>query len=123
MDRSATVMAIGAVCFGLSVGFITYRTLVRTVQKAAVTDITAVVAALGGGAVTGLFDPQKTDLFGWYSIGLVAGIAIFFVLYLVMNGREDTAKVMSGRTITGPGGAGGPRAAGGPAQPGGGPRP
>ncbi len=106
MDRSATVMAIGAVCFGLSVGFITYRTLVRTVDKAAISDITAVVGAIGGGAVTGLFDPEKTDLFGWYSIGLAAGIAIFFVLYLIMNGKGDTAKVMSGRTITGPGAPG-----------------
>ena len=114
MDRSATVMALGAVCFGLSVGFITYRTLVRTTEKAAVTDIAAVIAAVGGGAVTSLFNPTTTDLFGWYSIGLAGGMAIFFVLYLVMNGKKDTAKVMSGRTITGPGVQGGKELDGGP---------
>lgn len=102
MIRSATVMAVGAVCFGLAVGFITYRTLVR-MHKAAVTDIAAVVAAVAGAAVTGLFDPTTTDLFGWYSIGLAAGIAVFFLLYLIMNGKSETAKVMSGRTITGAG--------------------
>jgi hypothetical protein len=100
--RSDTVMAVGAVCFGIGIGFITYRTLVRTTQRAAISDIAAVIGAVGGGAVTGLFDPEQTDLFGWYSIGLVSGMAVFFVLYLVMNGRDDTAKVMSGKTITGP---------------------
>jgi len=100
MSQSATVMAVGAVCFGVSVGFVTYRTLVRTTDRAAITDIAAVIATVGGAAVTGLFDPKKTDLFGWYSIGLLAGIAVFFILYLIMNGKKATAKVMSGPLIT-----------------------
>ena len=103
MVKSDTVMVVGAVCFGVTVGFITYRALVRTTDRAAVSDIAAVIRAVAGGAVTGLFNPEQTDLFGWYSIGLVAGVAVFFLLYLMMNGRADTAKVMSGRTITGPG--------------------
>jgi hypothetical protein len=101
--KSDTVMTVGAVCFGITVGFITYRALVRTTDKAAVSDIAAVIGAVAGGAVTGLFNPEQTDLFGWYSIGLVTGVAVFFLLYLMMNGRAETAKVMSGRTITGPG--------------------
>jgi hypothetical protein len=103
MVRSDAVMAVGAVCFGLAVGFITYRTLVRTTGKAAISDLSVVIGAVGGGAVTALFSPSKSDLFGWYSIGLVAGLAVFFVLFLKMNGRQKTADVMSGRTITGPG--------------------
>jgi hypothetical protein len=96
-------MSVGAACFGLAVGFITYRTLARTTDKTAITDLTAVIGAIGGGAVTGLFNPQHGDLFGWYSIGLASGLAVFFLLYLALNGRARTAAVMSGRTVSVPG--------------------
>lgn len=99
MAGSGVVMPVGAVCFGLTVGYITYRTLVRTADKAAITDLAAVVGAIGGGAVTGLFNPSQGDLFGWYSIGLVAGVAVFFLVHLKMNGRDRTAAVMSLRTM------------------------
>ena len=98
MAQSQPVMSVGALCFGLSVGFIAYRTLIRTASKAEISDIATVVAAVGGGAVTGLFQPN-TDLFGWYAIGLLVGMALFFVLYLIMNGRQKLAKVMSGETV------------------------
>ncbi len=98
MVQSPLVMTIGAICFGVAVGFVTYRTLVRT-QTAAITDLAAVIGAVGGGAVTGLFDPRGSDLFGWYSIGLLGGMAVFFLLYLKMNGKDKTASVMSGSTV------------------------
>lgn len=69
----------GAVCFGLVVGWIAYRTLRRTRQNAALSDIATVIGAVGGAAITSLFD-SKT-LFGYYSIGLAAG----FFLYLVLG--------------------------------------
>src|SRR5262249_45008915 len=69
---------VGAACFGIAVGYITYRTLVRTTEKAAISDLGAVVSAIGGAAVTGLFAPRGI-LFAWYSIGLLAGMALFFV--------------------------------------------
>jgi MFS family permease len=87
------VMAVGACCFGVTVGYLTYRSLVRT-RKTAVTDIVTVVGAIGGAAVTGLFDPHQGDAFGWYSIGLLAGLAAFFLLFLSLNGRKKTAAVM-----------------------------
>jgi O-antigen/teichoic acid export membrane protein len=88
------VMALGAVCFGFVVGYITYRTLARTAEKAVVTDLTVVVSVIGGAAVTGLFNPDHGDLFGWYAIGLVIGLAAFLVLHLVLSGRESTINVM-----------------------------
>ena len=95
MDHGTSlVMTIGALLFGAVVGFITYRALVRTTDKAAVSDVGAVVGVIGGGAVTGLFDPQKSDLFGWYAIGLAAGLATYFALFAVLNGLDKTAKVM-----------------------------
>lgn len=103
----------GAIIFGVVVGFITYRTLVRTTDKAAISDLATVIAAIGGGVVTSLFDPSG-DRFGFYTIGLAAGMAIFFVAFWAMNGKAETAKVMSGETtILGVGGGrsggGGPR--------------
>jgi len=67
----------GAVCFGLVVGWVVYRTLRRQADQTQLGDIATVIAAVGGGAVTGLFD--SATLFGWYAIGLAVG----FFLYLV----------------------------------------
>ena len=99
MGGSHTVMSVGALCFGVAIGYITYRTLVRTADKTAISDIATVIGAVGGGAVTGLFDPATGDAFGWYSIGLLAGMAAFFLLYLALNGKEKTAAVMGAKDI------------------------
>jgi hypothetical protein len=65
------------VCFGVVMGWVTYRTLRRTGETVAVSNIASVAAAVGGAAVTGLF---KGNLFGWYCIGLVAGFFAYLVL-------------------------------------------
>jgi len=88
---------VGAACFGIAVGYITYRTLARTTDKAAISDLGAVVSAIGGAAVTGLFTPG-TSLFAWYSIGLLAGMALFFVIFGKLNGLQRLAAVMSVKT-------------------------
>jgi hypothetical protein len=95
MDHNSThVMTIGALMFGAVVGYITYRTLIRTTDKASISDLGTVVAVIGGAAVTGLFDPHTSDLFGWYAIGLAVGLAVYFALFALLNGRTATAKVM-----------------------------
>lgn len=63
------VNTVGAVCFGVMIGWVTYRTLRRTGETVAVSNIASVVGAVGGAAVTGMF---KGNLFGWYCIGLAA---------------------------------------------------
>jgi hypothetical protein len=81
MHTSPTVVSIGAVCFGIVIGYVTYRTLVRK-ANAAISDIAAVVSALGGGVVATQFGGKNGDSFGWYSIGLLVGFAIFLLLRL-----------------------------------------
>lgn len=109
--NTSLVMTIGALLFGAVVGFVTYRTLVRTTDKAAISDLGAVVGVIGGGAVTGLFDPHTSDLFGWYAIGLAAGLSVYLVLFTLLNGLDKTAKVMGKEvTSTSTTGPGGPRA-------------
>ena len=94
MANSDTVVSVGAVCFGVVTGFITYRTLVRAVEAPRVSDIAAVLAAVGGGAVTALFQDRDSDAFGWYSIGLAGGMAVYFGLFLLLNGKARTATVL-----------------------------
>ena len=71
--------SVGAALFGLVVGWITYRTLRRSGSQVHISDLAAVIGAVGGAAVTGLF--SKGHLFAWYSIGLAAG----FFLYLIIG--------------------------------------
>jgi ABC-type uncharacterized transport system permease subunit len=88
-------MALGAVCFGVTVGYITYRVLTRRADRADITDLGAVVVlVVGGAAVTGLFNPDHGDLFGWYSIGLIVGLAACFLCHLALSGRESTVIVL-----------------------------
>lgn len=88
------ILTIGITCFGMLLGFITYRTLIRTTDQASISDLAAVIGAVGGGAVTALVRPM-TDLFGWYAIGLLAGFVAYGVLYCVLNrSTAEFAKVM-----------------------------
>jgi hypothetical protein len=92
--RSHLVISVGALCFGVAIGYVTYRTLVRKSGGAQVPDMAAVISAVGGGTVTALFDRNQSDSFGWYSIGLLAGMAGYFALSLMLRGKENWAGVM-----------------------------
>jgi hypothetical protein len=73
------VSFVGAFGFGVVIGWVTYRTLRRTGETVALSNIATVLGAVGGGAVTALFNTR--ELFGWYSIGLTVG----FFLYLILG--------------------------------------
>ncbi len=87
------ILTIGVCCFGALIGYITHRTLVRT-KEASVGDLSTVVGAVGGGAVTAIVDPG-TDLFGVYAIALLVGYVFYGGLYVWLNGWDDFAKVMA----------------------------
>jgi bacteriorhodopsin len=88
----------GALVFGLVVGYITYRTLVRTTEATTISDLSAVVSAIGGGAVVKLYEPSSTS-FAFYAFGLLLGMVVFFGLFTALNGKAETAKVMGGESI------------------------
>jgi hypothetical protein len=73
-----TVELLGAFCFGVVIGWITYRTLRRQGETVAVSNIASVIGAIGGAAVTNLF---LKEAFSWYCIGLTIG----FFLYLILG--------------------------------------
>jgi hypothetical protein len=87
------VINVGALCFGLVLGYVTYRMLVRTTANAAISDLATVLAAIGGGAVTAIAEPG-TVLFGYYGLGLAIGFAIYGVAYYLANGKKGFARVM-----------------------------
>lgn len=90
------VMSVGAVCFGVVVGYVTYRALARSTQSS-VSDLAAVVAVVGGGTVTTLFDPKNSDAFGYYAIGLLGGVMFYGALYAMLGGRKAFLDVMGDR--------------------------
>jgi hypothetical protein len=95
---SSTVMNIGAAAFGFTVGYLTYRTLIRA-GTAKVTDLTVIVGALGGAAVTSLFNPAHGDLFGYYAIGLTVGLFSYLALFRKTHTKAETAKVLGAADI------------------------
>lgn len=86
---STTVVSVGAFCFGIVVGYVVYRSLARSGPTSSVSDIAAVIGAIGGGVVTTLFDPAESDSFGWYSIGLVAGMAAYLIVVLTLGRKAS----------------------------------
>jgi hypothetical protein len=90
-------LTFGMLCFGILIGFVTYRTLIRTTDKSSINDLTIVVGAIGGGAITAIVHPV-TDAFAWYAIGLLGGFTIYGLSYWRAHGSARFAEVMGGRT-------------------------
>jgi hypothetical protein len=81
------IAGLGAVFFGLVVGWISYRTLRLTTSTNVLAAIAVIIAVVGGAAVTALL---KSDVvFGWYAIGLVIGFFAYFGVGLGLYGRQE----------------------------------
>jgi hypothetical protein len=74
---------LGAACFGAVIGWLTYFTI-RYKKEHAISDLSAVIAALGGGAILHLFT-KESETFSWYAIGLAIGF-FGYVLVLLLIG-------------------------------------
>jgi hypothetical protein len=74
----------GAFGFGLVIGWFLY--FVNRYRKDDVTfgDLTTVIGAVGGGAVTALFGAASADLFGAYGIGLASGFFGYFLVLIIL---------------------------------------
>lgn len=83
-------MDAGPFSFGLVVGWVTYRTLRRKTDGVALGDIAAVIGAVGGATVVGLF---KSGAFDSYCIGLAVGFFAYFVTGIVIDKIGKSAGV------------------------------
>lgn len=70
---------IGTICFGIVIGWVTYRTLRKQSETVALSNIASVIGAVGGGAVVARFNTYEA--FAYYSIGLFVG----FFAYLIVS--------------------------------------
>ena len=76
----------GALCFGLVIGWVTHRTLRRKNDPTTLSDISAVIAAVGGAAITALF--KIGEMFGAYCIGLAVGFFLYLIVSLILYGKD-----------------------------------
>lgn len=83
---------LGAILFGLVIGWITYRTLARRAGDVALSDIATVIGAVGGATVLAIFDNDY--LFGLYAIGLAIGFFAYLALFFAVNGRAAAGRIM-----------------------------
>jgi hypothetical protein len=81
-------LAVGAVCFGLVIGWVAYRTIRRS-KVAGLSDLATVIGAVGGGAVTGIF-PEKSSLFGLYCIGLAVGFFGYLITAIMLAPKGES---------------------------------
>lgn len=94
ISHPGSLALAGSGCFGTVVGYITYRTLARTTDKAAITDLASVIGAIGGGVITSLYGPADGSLFAVYSIGLVVGMGLYLAASLLLRGKQVTGTVL-----------------------------
>ena len=87
----------GAFCFGLVIGYVTYRTLRRTASKG-ISDIASVIGALGGAAVLKLF-PAESDSFNGYSKGLAIGFFSYLFISVVISWFSSDKNVTKGAKV------------------------
>ena len=91
--------SIGPFCFGLVIGWVTYRTLRRKAEGVALGDIAAVIGAVGGATVVALF---KNGAFDAYCIGLAVGFFGYFLAGILIAKAAPPAP-STGATATGDG--------------------
>jgi hypothetical protein len=84
------VAYIGAVLFGLVIGWFSARLLARRAGSAHVSHIAAVIAVAGGGYVTVMSGDR--GLFGMYAVGLFVGFIGYAAVFHRLH--KDRAKTI-----------------------------
>jgi uncharacterized membrane protein YgaE (UPF0421/DUF939 family) len=80
----------GAFCFGVVIGFVTYRTLTHT-KTTGISDIASVIGAVGGATIVALF-PTAGGSFDYYAIGLAIGFFFYFLVFQFVAWKKGPDK-------------------------------
>ena len=81
------IVGLGAMCFGLTLGWIMYRILRLRAGSLWLSYLIAMLGIIGGAAALALF--SNDVLFGWYSIGLVIGFFAYLAVGLILYGTQE----------------------------------
>jgi len=92
-----TALNIGAAAFGAVIGWMVHRILAHK-EKADWSDISTVIATVGGAAVLSLF-PVQTSTFGAYALGLFIGFFGYFVIFIAIAraGKMAWLDILTGK--------------------------
>ena len=81
------ISGLGAILFGLAIGWIVYRILRSREGAAVLSDLITMLGIIGGAAVIALF--KDGVLFGLYALGLVIGFFAYFAIGLQLHGKQE----------------------------------
>lgn len=87
VEVASTPQRWGAFGFGLVLGWNLYFINRYRKGEVSLSDLATILGAIGGTAVLALF-PAKTDLFGFYGLGLAAGFFAYFLVLVLMVWRS-----------------------------------
>ena len=85
--------SVGALFFGLVIGWVTYRTLRRTASTG-LSDIAAVIGSVGGATITGLFS-KESGAFGSYCLGLALGFFLYLTTAMIVAAKSGQSKTVN----------------------------
>lgn len=81
------IVGLGAVLFGLTIGWITYRILRSRSGPPWMPDLIALLGIIVGAAVLALF--RNEAIFGWYAVGLVIGFFAYLAVSVFLYGKQE----------------------------------
>jgi hypothetical protein len=80
-------VAVGSICFGVVIGWITYYTMRKNTKPRTLSDITVIISALAGPAVLAVFpapEEGKQTMFGFYGMGLAGGFFAYLIVFILL---------------------------------------
>jgi peptidoglycan/LPS O-acetylase OafA/YrhL len=81
------IVGLGAVFFGLTIGWIAYRILRDRSGAPWLSDLIALLGIIAGAAALAFF--RNDTIFGWYAIGLVIGFFAYFAVGVILYGKQE----------------------------------
>src|SRR5258708_2717937 len=81
------LVGLGALFFGLIVGWIAYRILRLRAGAPGLSDLIALLGVIAGAAVLAFF--RSEVVLRWYAIGLVIGLFASFALGVIQSGKQE----------------------------------
>lgn len=81
------IIGLGAILFGLMLGWIAYRLLRQRSGASWMQDLTALLGIIAGAAALALF--RDETIFGWYAVGLVVGFFAYLAVGVILSGKQE----------------------------------
>ena len=81
------IAGLGALVFGLTVGWMVYRILRLRAATSWLSDLIALLGVIAGATVLALL--RSDVLFGWYAVGLVLGFFAYLAVGLRLYGKQE----------------------------------